>query len=102
MKLLSLLYIVANGVGWVFYVIFLEHVSRGMRGEDRTTPDFGDSLYLWETALPLVASLLVVNLVWGGLAMYRLFPCRDHIARASWIGVVTVWGVVYLVMYYRP
>ena len=101
MKLLPLLYIAANCVGWILYVTFLEHVLRVMRSEDRDTPDFGDGLYLWSTALPLAASFLVVNLVWGGLSLYRVFPCRERSARVSWVGVITVWAAVYLVMRYR-
>lgn len=102
MKLPSLLYIIANGVGWILYVTFLKQVSWVMCGEDYPVLDIKDNVFLMYTALPLLAFFLLVNLVWGGLAWCRVFPCRERGARASWIGVVTAWAAVYLVMYFLP
>lgn len=102
MKFPTFIYIGANSVGWFFYVFFLVKLQRQMNAEERTAPDFGDNLYLLGTAVPLLLGFLVVNIVWGILALKRVFPCREPGAGAAWTGVVTVWVAVYLVMRYLP
>ena len=99
-KSTSFVYVWVNMVGWLLYVVLFETALNQMRAEERTVPDFGDSMNLLSNLLPLTIIFLIINIVWGVLAWWKMFPCREHGARAAWVAVVTVWLGVYLFMRY--
>jgi hypothetical protein len=68
----------ANACGIATYTYFLLKIIRGIRAEQRTGPDFGDSLAFMMTGLPVLAFFFIVDMLWATVAVIQHRKHKDE------------------------
>jgi hypothetical protein len=61
--------------------------------EQRGSYDFGDSLN-FITFLPVLGACLLIDIVWGIMALVGVLRRRDYRFALAWVAIVALWAVV--------
>ncbi|WP_141514216.1 hypothetical protein [Ramlibacter sp. WS9] len=78
-------------MGILLFLYFVREIQSTIQREERSHPDFGDSLSFIFTALPLVGVFAMVNLLGAVSAAVAYFQRRETAPAVVCAGVVTCW-----------
>ncbi len=91
------IYAAANLLGLLIFVSSVLIIDRMAKMEQRDY-DFGDSLNFILTGVPAFLVCLVLNIVWGLLAVINSFRRRGNRALWATVGAVTAWTASVLIL----
>lgn len=92
------LYVGANAAGLLLFAYFFQRIQTTIRLEERSSPDFGDSLKFILTALPLAGVFAVVNVVWAVWAAVAYLKRREAAPAVVCAVIVSCWLAAGLVL----
>jgi hypothetical protein len=91
-------FVIANASGLALFVHFVLKIERTIRLEERSGPDFGDSLNFLLTAAPVAAIVLLLNAAWAVFAVLAYIRGRRTGAAIALSLVTACWVVTVAVL----
>ncbi len=94
MKKSTVVFSAANVVGMLICLAFVTGARQQAIMEQRDSYDFGDSLNFLIIVLPVLGFCLLLNIVWGVLALVGVLRRRDYRSALVCVVVTALWAVV--------
>src|SRR5579859_2570821 len=94
MKTSTIIFCVANVIGMFICLVFVTGAHQQAIMEQRGSYDFGDSLNFIIIVLPALGFCLLLNMVWGIMALIAVFQRRDYRSALACVVVIALWAVV--------
>src|ERR1039457_536716 len=94
MKKSTVVFSAANVVGMLICLAFVTGARQQAIMEQRDSYDFGDSLNFLIIVLPVFGVCLLLNIVWGVLALVGVLRRRDYRSAFVCVVVTALWAVV--------
>jgi hypothetical protein len=99
-KKFTIIYLISNLIGILLYSVFLLHIAYSIKSEHRS-PDFGDSLNVIMTAIPVMLLCGLFSLVWAIISLINIYRHRDYqgvialtVEIATWLGVISAFKFI--------
>jgi hypothetical protein len=94
MKKSSIIFSTANLIGMLICLAFVAGTRQQALMEQRDSYDFGDSLHFIMIVLPVLGVCLLLNIVWGVVALIAVLRRRDYRSALGCLVVAALWAVV--------
>jgi hypothetical protein len=101
MKTSTVIFSAANLFGIFLYCLFVAGISWQVQKEQRDY-DFGDSLKLIFTAVPVFFLCLAMDVVWSVMALVAFYRQRDYHEAGALLIISAVWVLAILFMREMP
>lgn len=96
MKRSTIVFLAANAIGMLICLAFVTGTYRHAVMEQRNSYDFGDSLNFFLFVQPVLGVCLLLNIVWGVMALIPVLQGRGYRSALACVVVVALWAAVFL------
>jgi hypothetical protein len=96
MKKSTIVFSAVNAIGMLICLAFVTGAYRQAVTEQRDSYDFGDSLNFFLFVQPVLGVCLLLNIVWGVMALVAVVRGRGYRSALACVVVVALWAAVFL------